>query len=505
MGEKICRMCGQSDVKFSTNKKNTDGLDTRCNGCRHRVYEQRQAEYQQRARDRYAKNRGEILTTKAEKYKTNRDEILVKRRQRWRANPKVRASREAYHAKQKSDCFALLGGVCVGCGQSNSNLLNIDHIHNDGSTERVHIKSHIKLWRKIIKEGPCDRYQLLCFNCSFKKWINLEPVELTGQTKKCPTCVHDIDFVYFKHDKKYRDGYYYECKICSRKRDSVVKQLAFLRLGSSCCIGCGIDDIDVLTVDHISNDGHRNRHTDGLGVSLHRKIISGSIDRSRFQVLCLNCNIKKSQGSIDTIKLPKMPEFERVQSLDFSLDDINILHINVDEAVKFLDEYHYAGYGRAATIIYGAYLHGQLIGVSKFCPPVRLEVATSLGLSYSSVLELDRFCIHPKFHKKNFGSYFLSHVQKLVKPKFSDITHLVSFADPEYGHTGTLYKSSNWKCIGKTSRSYVYVDPAMNIIHKKTVYNAAKTRNLTEREYAELMEYRKSYTVQKIKFVYELR
>jgi len=507
MSEKICRICKKSDVIFSINRRNKDGLDTRCNKCKHEIYLLRQNEYKERACDRYTKHRDDILADRAKKYKLERDGILSKRRQRWSSNPRIRATRDAYWNSRKAECYFILGNKCVECSQEDFDLLNIDHIHNDGSIERLHIKSTLKLWNKIIKEGHCDKYQLLCFNCNFKKWINSEPSILMGKFKRCPTCMKDVDLAYFKKDRKYRDGYYYECKRCLRKRDNIVKQLAFLRLGSSCCIICGNNDIDVLTVDHINNDGHRNRFIDGLGITLYRKIMYGSIDRSRFQVLCLNCNIKKIYIPIESIKVITLPEVsicKQVQFRDFDFSDVDLSKINTNEAVEFLTLYHYAGFGRAATTIYGARLNGQLIGVCKFCPPVHLEVATSMGLSYSSVLELDRFCIHPEFHKKNFGSYFLSRMHKYIKSEFHSITHLVSFADPEQGHTGSLYKSANWKCVGKTSRSYVYVDAAMNQIYKKTVYDAAKTRNITEREYAELMEYRRSYTVPKIKFVYVL-
>lgn len=62
-----------------------------------------------------------------------------------------------------------------------------------------------------------------------------------------------------------------------------------------CCAKCGITDIDVLTIDHISGGG-----------SAHKKILGGSLGRklylwlkyngfpAGYQVLCFNCNFKKS-------------------------------------------------------------------------------------------------------------------------------------------------------------------------------------------------------------------
>jgi len=140
----------------------------------------------------------------------------------------------------------------------------------------------------------------------------------------------------------------------------------------------------------------------------------------------------------------------------------------------------------------------------KLASPVRVEVATSIGLSPRSVLELDRMCIRPDRHKKNFGSWLLARLVSEVRKDFPNISHLVSFADPGYGHDGTIYKAANWKFSGSTSRSYEYVSKSGKRIHKKTVYGLARSRGLREREYAEMEGLARSSTVSKLKFIYDL-
>jgi len=169
---------------------------------------------------------------------------------------------------------------------------------------------------------------------------------------------------------------------------------------------------------------------------------------------------------------------------------------------QFLQSFHYAQFGRSAKKIFGAYFKNELIAVCKFSTPVRQEVATSLNYKYSEVLELDRFCIHPAYHKKNFASWFISRCSKLINSH--TIKCLVSFADSTYGHLGIIYKAANWKEIGKTRPDYYYVNEDGFILHKKTLYNQAVKMGKKEAEYVKEFNYRKLFGKEKIKFIYEL-
>jgi len=60
------------------------------------------------------------------------------------------------------------------------------------------------------------------------------------------------------------------------------------------CAYCGIDDMDVLCVDHIDGGGNKHRKAFGLhsGGSLYRWLIKNGYPKG-YQVLCFNCNHKK--------------------------------------------------------------------------------------------------------------------------------------------------------------------------------------------------------------------
>jgi hypothetical protein len=63
------------------------------------------------------------------------------------------------------------------------------------------------------------------------------------------------------------------------------------------CVACGEIDYDVLTIDHINNDGSKERSRTGKvrlgGSTLYRKLRKLGFPRDRYQLLCCNCNWRK--------------------------------------------------------------------------------------------------------------------------------------------------------------------------------------------------------------------
>ena len=159
-------------------------------------------------------------------------------------------------------------------------------------------------------------------------------------------------------------------------------------------------------------------------------------------------------------------------------------------------------HGRHGKAVYGAFVGEKLIAICKFNSVVRKEVASSMKLKCHQVLELDRFCIHPSYQKKNLASWFISRCVLVLFREFPGVTQLVSFADETFGHSGTIYKAANWAVIGKTRHSYHYMDHLGVAINKKRVYDIASKLRMTEREYADRHDLVKYDELPKIKFGY---
>jgi hypothetical protein len=76
--------------------------------------------------------------------------------------------------KLREQTWAAYGGACLGCGETEGCCLTIDHIFDDGAAERRkggrEGRAGVGFYRYLRDTGfPQDRYQLLCFNCQYRK------------------------------------------------------------------------------------------------------------------------------------------------------------------------------------------------------------------------------------------------------------------------------------------------------------------------------------------------
>lgn len=79
-----------------------------------------------------------------------------------------------------------------------------------------------------------------------------------------------------------------------RRRDGLKEYvLQFYGSGTLACLTCGCADPDVLTIDHVNNDGAEHRKTmKSSGRDFYRWLKKNGMP-SGFQTLCMNCNWKK--------------------------------------------------------------------------------------------------------------------------------------------------------------------------------------------------------------------
>jgi hypothetical protein len=125
------------------------------------------------------KNRDRILRW----YKKNRELILkrdkLKRIQRSATQIiKDKQIRKAKHIKLKTRILQAYGGpMCVCCGESDINVLTIDHLNNNGSEHRSELFGKrngcsVQFYHWLIRNNFPKEYQVLCSNCNLAKHIN---------------------------------------------------------------------------------------------------------------------------------------------------------------------------------------------------------------------------------------------------------------------------------------------------------------------------------------------
>lgn len=83
--------------------------------------------------------------------------------------PEVKARNKANRFyKQRLPCIEHYGGKCVCCGETEIAFLALDHVNNDGVTQRKHMRG-ATFYRWLKENNYPDTFQLLCHNCNWAK------------------------------------------------------------------------------------------------------------------------------------------------------------------------------------------------------------------------------------------------------------------------------------------------------------------------------------------------
>lgn len=74
-----------------------------------------------------------------------------------------------------------------------------------------------------------------------------------------------------------------------RKNDNKIKVLTHYGNDTCACVRCGVEDIRVLSLDHIYNNGYEERRRTGWsGHEFYRQLIIAGFPEG-YQTLCMNC------------------------------------------------------------------------------------------------------------------------------------------------------------------------------------------------------------------------
>lgn len=185
---------------------------------------------------------------------------IIRRSARWRKENRDRFNEAAArrYLREKASSIAMYGGSCP-CGEKQTEFLTIDHVNDDGAEDRKSWRgkaAHIHAWLKA--NGYPAGYQVLCGNCNLKKEI----------------------------ERRRKLGSKTWVKNQAAKTD------VLSRFGGR-CVCCLESDPDKLVMDHVHGGGSEEKKkypSRNVYLSLRGK----EPDRSKFQVLCQNCNQAKA-------------------------------------------------------------------------------------------------------------------------------------------------------------------------------------------------------------------
>lgn len=122
--------------------------------------------------------------------------------------------------------------------------------------------------------------------------------------------------------------------------------------------------------------------------------------------------------------------------------------INYQTAANMVIKYHYAHRAPSIVVAIGMYVDDRLAGLVTYGTPPVPNVQRAFGDAYQkNTLELNRLFIHD-WAGFNSESWLIAQSFRWMEKMFPQYFLLVSYADSKEGHTGAVYRATNWIYTG---------------------------------------------------------
>jgi hypothetical protein len=160
-----------------------------------------------------------------------------------------------------------------------------------------------------------------------------------------------------------------------------------------------------------------------------------------------------------------------------------VADVSIEVARNLVKRFHYArGASNTATYLHGLFRRDEFwetgcAGCAWWIPPTRSAAEATYPDNWQGVLCLSRVVCHPDA-PRNAASFLVAGSVRLI-----DRTRwpcLVTYADEWQGHTGAIYRATNWQEAGRTRPEATYT------INGRMTARKAGGRTRTKAEMAEL-------------------
>ena len=127
------------------------------------------------------------------------------------------------------------------------------------------------------------------------------------------------------------------------------------------------------------------------------------------------------------------------------------------EIKDFIEKWHYSKSinGLMSDYCFKLTYNGEIIGAMIYGGLGMANVWKKYAERKEDILELRRLCCIDNT-PKNTESYFIAKTLKWLL-RNTNVKMVISYADPEYGHKGTIYKASNFEYLGRTAKGRIII------------------------------------------------
>lgn len=132
------------------------------------------------------------------------------------------------------------------------------------------------------------------------------------------------------------------------------------------------------------------------------------------------------------------------------------------DGAAFIKANHYARGCSKTGVMYGMFRGEALVGVAQWLPPTKVCAQSVLKDYWTKVVSLTRLAVLPG-EPQNAASMLISASIKWLRTLRTEQgavkwRALVTFADESEGHTGGIYKATNWLYKGVTAAYPRWID-----------------------------------------------
>ena len=161
--------------------------------------------------------------------------------------------------------------------------------------------------------------------------------------------------------------------------------------------------------------------------------------------------------------------------------DYDVRDVAAREAREFVAAHHYSkGCSNTRVYSHGLYRCGEadLLGVAIWLPPTKVAAQSVNREAWQKVLSLTRLAVRPDV-PSNAASFLMARSIKFIRQDGRFVS-LVTYADDFMGHTGAIYRATNWTYVGQMKGSPRWEDAdGRQVARKSTVSrNDAQMREL---------------------------
>lgn len=158
--------------------------------------------------------------------------------------------------------------------------------------------------------------------------------------------------------------------------------------------------------------------------------------------------------------------------------DIEIFPCLVSEVREFIETNHYSHNinGVKVSCCFKVLYNSELIGAILF-GMMSTTAWKKFASTESEVLELRRLVLLDKAGR-NSESRVVGFAIRWIKKNLKEVKIIVSYADPNYGHSGVIYRASNFKYLGLSM-----VDKGYKDIETGKVYHSRALRTKYKGDY----------------------